>query len=139
MPTLPVTAVLYIPTRSAPKCFVHMTVEQEGTAIKMTRTEEVFYCTYTMPPVPSKGVAMQYRSVKTHNGNYKMKYIKTHPDIVVVHAATLQSIPVISMASTSTIFAPHSLKTNLAFSPEVTTVTTVPTAPTVPKPRVPKG
>jgi len=139
MPILPPYVILYIPSRSVPRCFVHMKVtypsEIDGGAIVMTRVEENINCTFTMPPSPSKGIPMQINSVKDHAGQFKKKYIKMHSDITVVNHANLPPIPVISMSGHLQIFPSESLKPNIVFS----NASVVPTVPTVPKPRVPKA
>lgn len=144
MPTLPPNVVLYIPTRSVPKCFVHMKVtypsDIDTTAIEMTRAEEI-QCTFNMPPAPSKGFLFSFNSVKDHGGQFKKKHIKTYPDIVIVNDANLQPIPVISICAHAKIFQWDSLKANIIFSNASTasvSVPSVPSAPAVPKPKMPK-
>jgi len=144
MPTLPPNVVLYIPTRSAPKCFVHMKVtypsDIDTNAVAMTRAEEL-HCTFNMPPAPSKGLALSFNSVKDHAGQFKKKHIKAHPDIVIMNDANLLPIPVISISAHTSIFAWESLIPNIIFSNASTTVPSVPpvpAAPSIPKPRAPK-
>ena len=137
MTTLPSNVVLYIPTRSIPRCFVHMKVAYpsniDETAIVMTRVEDNLNCTFTMPPSPSKGIKKYFNSIKAHDGGFKKKHIRSHSDIIIVNDANLHQIPVISMSGPHcAIFDWTSLKPNITFSNVATP------SPPVPKPRVPK-
>ena len=123
MNALPPRVILYIPTRTFPKGFVHMETTFSD-AWTLTRVTEPLSCSIITPAV-SKGTFLCSIHVKAHSGTI-MKRVKAHPDIIVTDLNGV-AIPVISLTHHMSVFTADSLKGNLVFSLEP-----------VPKPR-PQG